>query len=106
MSADWFGPRLQELRTGKGWTQQKLADRAGVAVGAVRKLEQQGAKPTWGTVVALCEALGVKADAFLQEPAQRPPRRPGRPRKAAEGEAERGSARGETDAADFSPCYL
>jgi hypothetical protein len=34
-------------------------------------------------VVALCQALGVSSDAFLQKPTGKHSLRPGRPRKAA-----------------------
>jgi transcriptional regulator with XRE-family HTH domain len=83
MKADWFGPRLQELRNAKGWTQQQLADAAGLAVGVVRKLERRENKPTWETALALADALGVSCEAFTQPPAERPPARPGRPPKMA-----------------------
>src|SRR5262245_56839381 len=79
MSAEWFGPRLKELREGRGWTQQQLADRAGLAVGIVRKLERRENKPTWETALTLASALGVSTEAFVQEPAERPPAGPGRP---------------------------
>jgi transcriptional regulator with XRE-family HTH domain len=81
MKADWFGPRLQELRAAKGWTQQQLADAAGLAVGVVRKLERRENKPTWETALALADTLGVSCEAFTQAPAKRPPSRPGRPPK-------------------------
>ena len=84
MKADWFGPRLRELRAEKGWTQQQLADAAGLAVGIVRKLEQRENKPTWETALALADALGVSCEAFTRPPAESPPARPGRPRKAPE----------------------
>lgn len=83
MNAEWFGPRLKELRGEKGWTQQQLAERAGLAVGVVRKLEQRENKPTWETALALASALGVSCEAFVQAPAERPPAGPGRPPKPA-----------------------
>jgi transcriptional regulator with XRE-family HTH domain len=82
MQAEWFAGRLRELREAKGSTQQQLADAAGLKLGGIRDLEQGRRSPTWETVVALCKALGVTADAFLQEPQERLAAGPGRPRKA------------------------
>ena len=85
MSADYFGRRLRELREAAGLTQQELANRAGIKLGGVRDLEQSRNNPTWPTVLALCNALGVKCEAFTQEPTAdaEPPKR-GRPRKPPE----------------------
>lgn len=87
MQAEWFKDRLRELRTGAGLSRQELADRAGLKPNAIRDLEQGVNQPSWSTVIALCQALGVTCDAFLQEPAQ-PAEKPkgGRPRKRKPGE--------------------
>jgi hypothetical protein len=45
-------------------------------------LEQGRRLPTWDTVIALCKALNVKCDAFMQEPADLAPLQAGRPKKA------------------------
>jgi transcriptional regulator with XRE-family HTH domain len=82
MKAEWFAGRLRELREARGWTQQQLADASGVTASTVRCIEQGWNKPAWDTVLALCQALAVRPDAFTQAPADRPPPRPGRPRKA------------------------
>ncbi len=87
MEAAWFAGRLKELREARGWTQQQLADAAGLNKFGVAQIEQGRHQPTWETVVALCKALGVACDAFMQEPTPRPSAGPGRPPKAA-GEAE------------------
>ncbi len=71
IKAEWFAARLRELRTAAGLSRKELADRAGFQSEAgVRNLEQGIRKPAWETVVALCEALGVGCDAFLQPPAE------------------------------------
>jgi transcriptional regulator with XRE-family HTH domain len=103
MKADWFGPRLQELRTAKGWTQQQLADAAGLAVGVVRKLERRENKPTWETALALADALGVSCEAFVQQPAERAPAGPGRPRKTVAEAAPTPSTAVEREAAGKTP---
>jgi transcriptional regulator with XRE-family HTH domain len=82
MEATWFYGRLRELREAAGLSREQLAESAGVKPSAVRDIEQGVYSPNWETVVSLCRALGVRADAFLQPPADRPPQGPGRPRKA------------------------
>jgi transcriptional regulator with XRE-family HTH domain len=82
MSASHFGGRLKELRQRRGWTQQQLAERAGIAKPTVGDLEQGRYAPMWPTAVALAEALGVDLGAFLEKPtAVQEPKR-GRPPKA------------------------
>jgi transcriptional regulator with XRE-family HTH domain len=83
VKAEWFAGRLKEVRKAAGLTQQQLADKAALAVGVVRKLEQGDNGPTWDTVLKLSQALGVDCTAFAQEPADTEPPGPGRPPKAA-----------------------
>jgi transcriptional regulator with XRE-family HTH domain len=93
MKPEWFAGRLRELREAAGLTRNGLAELAGLKSEAgIRNLEQGIRKPSWETVVALCKALGVTADAFLREPAGRPAAGPGRPRKAAPAETGQGAA--------------
>jgi transcriptional regulator with XRE-family HTH domain len=82
MSVEWFGPRLKELREAAGLSQVQLAEKAGIGAGGLRDIEQGRATPRWDTILALCQALGVDCSAFAQEPAERPPAKPGRPPKA------------------------
>lgn len=84
MSAAWFPGRLRELREAVGLTQDQLARAAGVKRGAVARWEAGDREPVWSNVVALAAALGVDCGAFLQEPAERPEPRRGRPAKALE----------------------
>jgi transcriptional regulator with XRE-family HTH domain len=81
MNAEWFAPRLHEMREQRGWTQQHLADVSGLTREGVAQLETGRREPAWRTVIALCKALEVTADAFLQEPSARPDVKRGRPRK-------------------------
>ena len=82
MEATWFKDRLIELRMGKGLSRKELAARAGLQSEAgIRNLEQGRRMPSWEMVVALCKALGVGCDAFLQEPSGACQTRAGRPRK-------------------------
>jgi transcriptional regulator with XRE-family HTH domain len=79
--AEHFGPRLRELREAAGLTQVELAGRAGIHPQALVKLEAGNRVPSWDSVLALAEALGVSCDAFTAAPARVGPRRPGRPPK-------------------------
>jgi DNA-binding XRE family transcriptional regulator len=81
MNPEWFAGRLREVRETAGFTQQQLADKAGLTREGVAQLETERREPSWRTVVSLCQALGVSCDAFLQEPAAGHESRPGRPRK-------------------------
>src|SRR4051812_41532812 len=82
MKAEWFAGRLRELREAAGLTQQQLAERAGMAWRTITHLEGGDRKPSWETVLALCQALGVDCREFAKEPTtQHEPRR-GRPPKA------------------------
>ncbi len=82
MNAAWFSGRLRELREAAGLSRKSLAERAGLQSEAgIRDVEQGRRQPGWEMVVALCQALGVGCNAFLEEPAARAPARGGRPRK-------------------------
>ena len=82
MNAEWFAGRLRELREAAGLSREELAKRAGMKSPAgIRNLEQGIRQPAWATVIALCQALGVSCDAFLQPPGELPPPKSGRPRK-------------------------
>lgn len=81
MNPEWFARRLRELREAVGFTQQQLADKAGLTREGVAQLETERREPSWRSVVTLCQALGVSCEAFLREPAQGYEPRLGRPRK-------------------------
>jgi transcriptional regulator with XRE-family HTH domain len=80
----WFAGRLRELREAAGLSRKHLAERAGLKEGGVRDIEQGINNPTWPTVLALCDALGVDPNAFAQAPANPSGEKPGRgrPRKS------------------------
>ncbi len=55
-----FGERLRALREARGWTQEELGRRAGLAgKTTVWRLEAGQHQPAWPTVLALANALGV-----------------------------------------------
>jgi transcriptional regulator with XRE-family HTH domain len=82
MEDEYFAGRLRELREAAGWTQQQLADAAGLTREGVAQLETGRRAPVWKSVLMLAKALGVSCDAFAQPPAEREPPGPGRPPKA------------------------
>lgn len=63
--ADAFGVRLREMRESARLTLQELADRAGLNLHTIARIERGERKPQWATVVALAAALRVHTDAFL-----------------------------------------
>lgn len=76
-----FPGRLRELREAAGLTQGQLAEKAGMTREGIAQLEVGRRSPAWESVVALCRALGVDCNAFMQEPGEQAPRGPGRPPK-------------------------
>ncbi|MFE3167926.1 DUF488 family protein [Streptomyces sp. NPDC059224] len=55
--------RVRALRENRGWTRERLAKEAGIAVGTLSRLESEGAiQPGFFTVGAVAEALAVSLD--------------------------------------------
>jgi transcriptional regulator with XRE-family HTH domain len=64
--ADWAVPRLYPTRRAQALTQQELADRSGVSLTTINRLERgYTARPQ--TVRKLAEALGVEPRELLAE---------------------------------------
>jgi transcriptional regulator with XRE-family HTH domain len=79
-----FAARLRALRNAAGLTQVELAERSGVLLTSLTKLEAGTHAPNWPTAVKLARALGVSLDQFVGEGGEptTPPARPrGRPRR-------------------------
>ena len=58
--------KVKELRKLKGWSQQKLAERAGLSFNAITKIEQGLAKsPTLNTLIKLSDALEISLDELV-----------------------------------------
>jgi transcriptional regulator with XRE-family HTH domain len=68
-------PKVRELRRAHGMTQQLLADRAGVSLSYIEKLERGGTRqPSVGTLTAIAAVLNVPLDTLLcQGPRQAAP---------------------------------
>ena len=60
-----LGRRVQELRTGKGWTQQQLAEGAGLDRTYISGLEHGKQNPTLGALLRLARALEVPLDRLV-----------------------------------------
>jgi transcriptional regulator with XRE-family HTH domain len=60
-----FGAILKAIRERVGLSQQGLADKAGMNVFGVAKLEQGHREPAWATVLQLADALGVEVTEFI-----------------------------------------
>jgi transcriptional regulator with XRE-family HTH domain len=77
-----FGRRLRQLRLAAGLTLEKLAGLSGMHFQAIHRLERGERLPSWETVCGLADALGVPLDAFRDNgaapPTRRPARRPGK----------------------------
>lgn len=54
-----FAARLSGLREKRGFTQEQLAERAGLSAHYVGNLEQGARKPSLNALFQLCEALGT-----------------------------------------------
>lgn len=58
--------RLKQLRNKAGWSQQKLAEKAGLSYNVITKIEQGAAKmPTIQTMIKLADAFGVSLDELV-----------------------------------------
>ena len=58
--------KLRELRKKAGWSQQKLAEKAGLSYNAITKIEQGAAtKPTIQTMIKIADAFGISLDELV-----------------------------------------
>jgi len=58
--------KLKELRKKAGWSQQKLAEKAGLSYNAITKIEQGAAKqPTIQTMMKIADAFEVSLDELV-----------------------------------------
>ena len=59
--ASGVGERLKGLRMAKGWTQEELADRSGLAVSTLKLLETKG-QGSFQRLIRVAVALGVDGE--------------------------------------------
>jgi len=58
--------RLRQLRKKAGWSQQKLAEKAGLSYNVITKIEQGVAKrPTIQTMMKLADAFQISLDELV-----------------------------------------
>lgn len=60
-----FGKHLRKLREQKRWTQEELADRAGMHVTYVGQIERGIRNPSLVNLYKLAKALGIKGGSLL-----------------------------------------
>ena len=63
-----YGAQIKSRRISQGWTQSELAERCGVTVRTIQRLEKGEVKPSLFTQVKLQEALGVQFQEEEKEP--------------------------------------
>ncbi|HWM62576.1 MAG TPA: helix-turn-helix transcriptional regulator [Solirubrobacterales bacterium] len=54
-----LGAAVRQLREKHGTTQERLAQDAGVTTGTISLVERGRSNPSWGTVNAIADGLGV-----------------------------------------------
>jgi len=58
--------KVKELRRKMGWSQQKLAEKAGLSYNMITKIEQGVAKqPTIQTVIKIADAFNISLDELV-----------------------------------------
>jgi transcriptional regulator with XRE-family HTH domain len=58
--------RIKQVRKKVGWSQQKLAEKAGLSLAVITKIEQGVAKrPSIQTMMKLADALGISLDELV-----------------------------------------
>lgn len=67
MDMGTVGKRIRAARLTKGWTQEELAEKAGISPTHVSVIERAGNSVKPETFVSICCALGVSADDVLQD---------------------------------------
>lgn len=65
MNSESVGRRIKSIRQSKGITQEGLAEMAGLSPNHVSVIERGVKVPQLDSFVAICNALGVSADALL-----------------------------------------
>jgi transcriptional regulator with XRE-family HTH domain len=65
---DTFAARLDAVRLRAGLSWGELARRAGLSRDGVRKLARGEREPSWGTVQAVADALGVSTEELRGRP--------------------------------------
>ena len=62
-----LGEKVLNMRKARGWSQEELADRAGVSRQAVSQWESGSAKPDADKIIVICDLFGISADYLLRD---------------------------------------
>jgi transcriptional regulator with XRE-family HTH domain len=63
-----LGHNIRQFRQNKGWTQGQLAERTGIKIGHISKLEQDEGDPKASTLYKLIQALGCTPTGLMSDP--------------------------------------
>ncbi len=63
----YIGERLRKARTRKLWTQEELAEKAGISQSTIVNIERDQAEPHFRTIRKLAKALDVDPSILLGE---------------------------------------
>lgn len=81
-----FGERIRHLREERGWSQETLAEKAGLHFTYVSQIERGTRNPGLTVVARLADALGQTLPSLVSDlprtSPRRSPRRVGRPRRS------------------------
>lgn len=61
-----MGEKLLKLRKARGWSQEEMAERAGVTRQAISRWESDAAKPDADNIITVCNLFGVSSDYLLR----------------------------------------
>ena len=84
----YIAANIQNVRTQKGWTQQRLAEEADVDLRHLQRIERANVNLTVGALVSLADSLRIDLSQLFQ-PADLAPARPGRPKRVAKTQGRR-----------------
>jgi transcriptional regulator with XRE-family HTH domain len=62
----YIGDRLRDLRKRRLLTQEQLADRSGVGIATIVRVERNQVEPRSSTIRKLAEALGVEPEELVK----------------------------------------
>ena len=65
-----LGTRLRELRSGRGWTQEELARRAGLSKSYLSRIEDGDRQPSLASLLSLAQAYGIALASLFAPPAE------------------------------------
>jgi len=69
LNEDQIGKRIKRFRLDRKFTQQELADSAGITKSYLSKIENSDSSPPVSTLINIAKALGVNLDAFFNDQA-------------------------------------